>query len=73
MGETDGAPSEDSAETGESEHPFENSARLSAHDDEGKETESGGKEETPDGTASAVDIAEVLGGLALICESGESA
>ncbi|KFX96133.1 hypothetical protein O988_05469 [Pseudogymnoascus sp. VKM F-3808] len=71
--EADGGPCENGAESREGEHPVEDGVLLVAVGGVGDEAESGGEGDGDDGTALAVDVAEDLGGLALVGEGGEGA
>ncbi|KFY33111.1 hypothetical protein V495_08423, partial [Pseudogymnoascus sp. VKM F-4514 (FW-929)] len=71
--EADGGPCEDGAESREGEHPVEDGVLLIAVGGVGDEAESGGEGDGDDGTAFAVDVAEDLGGLALVGEGREGA
>ena len=72
MCETDGSPSKDGGQTGNSQHPCECFALLIRGGDVSKETESRRKGDTSHGTTTAINVGEDTGGLALLGQSSKS-
>lgn len=71
MGKADGAPSEQSRQTGDGKKPVEDNGTGGIQADVGNEAEQDEEDDRGQGTARLVDVGEELGSIALLSQSGQ--
>lgn len=71
VGKADGAPSEESSQTGDGKKPVEDNGAGSVQADVGDEAEQDEDNDGGQGAARLVDVGEELGSIALLSQSGQ--